>query len=104
MPPPFHSTMSGAIRFCPKSEYWKMKAFGYERREALRETPLELREVTVQASPDDLESLIAFLVSVRDEMVNSPRPKDTAAAAHWHLRDQDPRWSPGDADLIVVAL
>jgi hypothetical protein len=76
-----------------------MKAFGYMRGEQEAEQPLELQEIALSLSADEIEVLIAFLQNSKMRFAAScPTP----GQSHLHLRDWWKDWNTTDSDLIVV--
>ena len=80
-----------------------MEAYGYPRQQEGDE-PLELQEVSLRVTADELDELIDFLTAVRAEMGERRGMRiGPAAAAHWHLRDHRPRGAPpAGVDVVVV--
>ena len=73
-----------------------MKIFGYEKD---RDDLLELEEVSLQCSIEELDKFIDFLHNVKKEhstIVNK------VEFCHSHFRDWDVTWKKGEADIIIV--
>jgi hypothetical protein len=76
-----------------------MRAFGYTKGENESEEPIELREVSMLCSIDDLRRLQAFL-----EKVITERSADNSLDKgpwHDHFRDRDERWTDDEADFMI---
>ena len=58
--------------------------------------PARLSEVTIQASPEVLREIAAFLTATASTM------ESEGGIGHLHLRDQWRGWSDEDGDLIVA--
>ncbi len=71
----------------------QLRAYGYPRNDDVRESPLELSEVTFSASPELLRELAKFLEEAAAQIADG--------AQHVHLRDQWSDWQEAGADLIV---
>ena len=76
-----------------------MRAYGYPKGDEDADQPTELAEVTLDGSVDELRRLRAFL----DSVITEREAAGTLAQTPWHdhLRDRDPAWKEGDADLIL---
>ncbi len=78
-----------------------MRAYGYLKGDEDAAEPTELTEVTLDCSVDELRRLRAFLDQViekREAAAGGPLAREPS---HDHLRDRDPAWKEGDADLIL---
>ncbi len=76
-----------------------MRAFGYARGDDESEEPIELREVTMLCSIDDLRRLQAFL----EKVITERSADDSLDKGPWHdhFRDRDERWTKEEADFII---
>ncbi len=76
-----------------------MRAFGYEKRNKESQEPVELREVTLMCSGEDLRRLYSFI-----EKVLVSRSVDGSIDKgdwHEHFRDRDERWTREESDIIL---
>jgi len=106
---PWHFTTSLAPsnnRFDPSGDR-AMKIYGHERvferdAEQISETPLNLREATIVATPGQIRNLAQFLLEAADEMDRFGPKFD-----HEHFCDFCKRrgidFASGSADLIVIS-
>lgn len=76
-----------------------MRAFGYTKGDNESEEPIELREVTMRCSVDDLRRLRAFLEKVITE--RSAGGSLDKCPGHEHFRDRDESWTKDEADFVV---
>jgi hypothetical protein len=75
------------------------KAYCY-LREGSSEGPLECSEISLQATPDILRQVAAFLVESAEKIEAS---KD-GGQIHFHLQDEWKKWSQEFPDLIVLSV
>ena len=74
-----------------------MLAYGHEwNREG--QLPETLREVSLDCSRAELEQLIDFLQSVREESAGA----ELDSLSHWHFRDWSPDWSEKHSDIVIL--
>lgn len=73
-----------------------MKAYGYKKDD---EELIELQEVSLQCSLEELDKIIEFLINVKK--IHSSVSGETKLC-HSHLRDWDKDWNNGEMDFIVV--
>ena len=73
-----------------------MKAYGYRNGD---EELIELQEVSIQGSLEELDKIIDFLINVKK--LHSSVSGETEIC-HSHLRDWDKDWKNGEMDFIVV--
>lgn len=76
-----------------------MRAFGYRQGDDESEEPLELREVTLMCSGEDLRRLYNFI-----EKVLVSRSVDGSIDNgdwHEHFRDRDGQWTKKESDVIL---
>lgn len=71
-----------------------MKIYGYENSD--ESDLIEMSEVTICASPENLREIALFINKMADEMEESKDSFD-----HAHLRDNWPEWNEDGADIIV---
>jgi hypothetical protein len=76
-----------------------MRAYGYVRGDEDAEAPIELREVSLLCSVEDLRRLRAFISAVIDE--RSADGSIDKEPWHDHLRDRDQAWTEDEADIIL---
>lgn len=75
-----------------------MKIFGYQKES---EDLIELQEISFQADIKELDKMIKFLQSVKEEHGKVVlRTKEDMC--HSHFRDWDGEWLISDPDIIVV--
>ena len=76
-----------------------MKVCGYAINDLEADLPLELRELTLSLTADEIDLVIAFLQNAKTRFETcSPTP----GQSHVHLRDWWRGWSKTTPDLIVV--
>ena len=73
-----------------------MLAYGYEWNSE-GQLPETLREVSMDCSREELDQLIEFLQSVREEAEGV----QLDSLSHWHFRDWYPEWTEKHSDLII---
>ena len=71
-----------------------MKLFGHTHSS---DQPVELREVTFQASPDALRTIARFLEQMATELEEAP-----SGFEHCHVLDTIEEWPSQWPDLVVV--
>ncbi len=76
-----------------------MRAFGYKLGDEDSEVPIELKQVSLLCSVDDLHRLRAFIQTVIEE--RSADGSIDKHAWHDHLRDRDIQWTEDEADVIL---
>ncbi len=76
-----------------------MKAYGYDRTGKDPESPLELREVALGLTVDEMDKVIAFLQDARQKF---SRERPVPGQAHAHFRDWCDDWTPTEADIVLV--
>lgn len=74
-----------------------MKFFGYDSRDEEFDKIIELSQVTLTCTKNDLDKIIEFLNDVKKEIDNT-KVED---GDHWHYRDYNDDWSEKESDLIV---
>ena len=73
-----------------------MLAYGYEW-DSEGQLPETLREVNLDCSREELDQLIEFLQSVREEAEGVKLD----SLSHWHFRDWYPAWTEKHSDLLI---
>ena len=73
-----------------------MLAYGYEWNSE-GQLPETLREVSLDCSREELDQLIEFLQSVREEAEGV----QLDSLSHWHFRDWYPAWTEKHSDLLI---
>jgi hypothetical protein len=73
-----------------------MKIFGYEKEGT---ELIELTEVSIASSIDELEKLIGFLKSTAE---SHRLVENKTEMCHSHLRDWDESWNSEHPDVVVV--
>ena len=74
-----------------------MLAYGYEWNSE-GQLPETLREVGLDCSREELDQLIEFLQSVREEAEGV----QLDSLSHWHFRDWNPAWTKRHSDFIIL--
>lgn len=74
-----------------------MKFFGYDSRDEEFDKIIELSQVTLTCTKNDLDKIIEFLNDVKKEIDNT-KVED---GDHWHYRDYNDSWSEKESDLII---
>ena len=74
-----------------------MLAYGYEW-DSEGQLPETLREVSLDCSREELDQLIEFLQSVREEAEGV----QLDSLSHWHFRDWNPAWTKRHSDFIIL--
>ena len=74
-----------------------MLAYGLEW-DSQGQLPETLREVSLDCSREELDQLIAFLQSVREES----QGVQLDSLSHWHFRDWNPDWTEKHSDFIIL--
>ena len=73
-----------------------MQIYGYQKEV---DTLLNLEEVSLQCTLEELDDIIAFLTKSREEHA---KVIEETSMCHSHFRDWNSAWKQGDSDLIVV--
>lgn len=79
-----------------ESERIAMKVFGYQKN---GEHLIELQEISIKSSIAELDRMIKFLQSVREQ---HSKIVGEVELCHSHLRDWDTEWDTDSADIIIV--
>lgn len=74
-----------------------MLAYGHEW-DSQGQLPQTLREVSLDCSREELDRLIEFLQSVREESAGA----ELDSLSHWHYRDWSPDWTEKHSDFIIL--
>ena len=74
-----------------------MLAYGYEW-DSEGQLPETLREVSLDCSREELDQLIEFLQSVREEAEGVKLD----SLSHWHFRDWSDSWTKNHSDFIIL--
>jgi hypothetical protein len=77
----------------------KARAFGHSKEETPKEGPIELSEVTLIGSPDELRRIASFIQKSADEI-----EKHGDKFGHNHLQDEEDLkpWFYQGVDVIVA--
>lgn len=78
---------------CAEVRVCQFQVYGYPGDGIERDSPVELREVTLRASPEVLREIAKFLESAAGEIANG--------AEHLHLRDEWSGWPQGAPDIVA---
>ena len=73
-----------------------MQIYGYQKDE---DTLIDLEEVSLQCTLEELDDIIAFLTKSRED--HKAVAKKTSMC-HSHLKDWNLAWRQGNPDIIVV--
>ena len=73
-----------------------MKVFGYPKD---REELIELQEVSFQSDIKELNKIITFLQSIKEQ---HSKLSGNGELCHSHFRDWDVEWQDNSTDIIVV--
>lgn len=74
-----------------------MEAFGYDKKDNEYNKIIKLSEVTLDCNKNDLDKIIEFLKSVRQDIAE----KNVEDGSHWHYRDYNELWTEQESDLII---
>lgn len=72
-----------------------MRLFGYEREK--KKKSLDISEASIFCSKEELEKIIQYLQSIREEIGEDYISLDE----HWHYSDYNEDWTDKDSELIV---
>lgn len=75
-----------------------MKVFGYQEN---NDRLLNLEEVSIKCTINELQKIIGFLNKVQNEHINVMNKTDMC---HSHFRDYDTEWKAGEPDFIIVTV
>ncbi len=79
-----------------------MKAYGYDRANEEAEAPMELKEVSLQCTTEQLDKMISFLNYVREHSVKHPVQYKEGECDHFHYRDWLKTWTKKESDFIIL--
>lgn len=71
-----------------------MQLFGYERN---KEKSLDISEATMICSKEELDKIIEYLQSIREEIKEDYIDPNE----HWHYSDYNEEWVEKDSELVV---
>ena len=75
-----------------------MKAFGYAEKEVGKSGLLDLNEITLVGTADEIRLVANFLLAMADDMENRLEEFD-----HRHMQDEVTNWDVDWPDFIVAA-
>lgn len=73
-----------------------MQIYGYQKDV---DTLINLEEVSLQCTLEELDDIISFLTKSREEHANVI---EKTSMCHSHFRDWNSEWKQGNPDIIVV--
>ena len=73
-----------------------MQIYGYQKDV---DTLINLEEVSLQCTLEELDDIIGFLTKTREEHA---KVIEKTSMCHSHFRDWNSAWKQGNPDLIVV--